>query len=49
MIDRFSRWIRWWRWYLQEPNIGSLVVRGIDKASRDIIYARHDEKEPPRP
>ena len=45
---KWFRWIRfqirWWKWFLGGPNVAELM--GEDKSSRDIIYRRHDDKEP---
>lgn len=49
MIQRFINRVRWWKWLLWDsPDVAQLVIEGVDKQSRDIIYRRHAEKEPLR-
>lgn len=44
------RWLRyqiaWWHWALTQPNPYTLIRSGLDRESRAIVYARHDEKMP---
>lgn len=40
-------WFRWWKWFLWDgPSPAALIMLGVDKQSRQILYDRHDAKEP---
>jgi len=41
--------VRWWAWTFRSPNIAKLVLSGVDKQSRRVIYARHDATAPVKP
>lgn len=45
-------WIRYHlalcRWVITYPSIAKLVLSGVDKQSRNVIYDRHDAKMPKR-
>lgn len=41
--------IRWWIWMWRSPCIAKLVLGGVDKQSRRLIYRRHDATAPEKP
>lgn len=49
-IAKLAFEFRWWKWFLWDgPNMCSLILNGVDKQSRRIIYGRHAEREPQGP
>lgn len=41
--------IRWWRWFLfGSPTPAELILGGVDRESRRVIFRRWLDKEPKR-
>lgn len=38
--------LRWWRWLFGGPSSAKLVLSGVDKQARDVIYQRWLDAEP---
>ena len=46
MMKRIKFIYRWWKWFMSHPSIAQLIINGVDKDTRTILYQRWDEQEP---